>query len=177
MTEQKYYKVGKIVNTQGIKGEVRVMAETDFSDRRFAIGAKLYIDAKTEKIPVQIVSVRKQKNLWIVKFDAFSDINAVELYKGADLLVANDDRAADELNDDEYYYHDIIGLNIIDATTTEVYGPVKEILALGPNDVWVVDSPKYGEILIPFLKAIFKKIDIQAGTALVELPEGLIREN
>lgn len=177
MSEKNFLVVGKIVNTQGIKGEVRVIASTDFPENRFRKAALLYIKTKTSEVPVVVEKVRQHKNFQILKFKDLDDINAVELYKGATLLIDAADRPTDELAEDEFYYKDIIGLSIVEQATNEIYGTVKEIMSLGPNDVWVIQTPTHEEILMPYLKSVVQKVDLQAKIAYVEMPEGLIDEN
>lgn len=177
MTAQKYVRVGQIVNTQGIKGELRVLASTDFPQERFKVGSELYIDTKTAKKPVTIEKSRQHKNFQILKFLDLDNINDVELFKGQHLYVATANRPENELDADEYYYQDIIGLTVVETQTNAVYGTVTDILALGPNDVWRIDSPQHGEILMPYLKTIVDRIDLTEKKAYVTLPEGLIDEN
>ncbi|MCD2256240.1 ribosome maturation factor RimM [Agrilactobacillus fermenti] len=173
-----YFKVGKIVNTQGIKGEVKIVSHTDFPETRFQPGAELAILFQKQYLPVTIEKSRIQKGLPIVKFTEFNDINAVEKFKGSELYIAAEKRPADELASGEFYYHQIIGAQVIDAQTKEVYGPITEILSPGANDVWVVNSAKYGEILIPYIKSVILKVDVTQQQIWVDLPEGLIdREN
>lgn len=177
MTKKNFLVVGKIVNTQGIKGEVRVIANTDFPENRFRKTALLYIQTKTTEVPVVIEKARQHKNFQILKFENLDDINAVECYKGATLLIDAADRPEDELAEDEFYYKDIIGLSVVEAETKITYGTVKEIMSLGPNDVWVIQTPAHKEILMPYLKSVVQKVDLEAKTAYVEMPEGLIDED
>ena len=81
MNEQKYYQVGKIVNTHGLRGEVRVVAITDFPDERFKKGQRLYIMTKSQPVAVTVESARRQKGMWLIKFAEFNDINQVENLK------------------------------------------------------------------------------------------------
>lgn len=177
MTNHNFLVVGKIVNTQGIKGEVRVIANTDFPENRFRQNNRLYVDFKGQQVAVTIEKVRQQKNFQILKFKEYQDINAVEVFKGCNLLIAAEDRPKDELAEDEFYYHDIIGLTVIDQETAAVYGTVKEIMDLGPNDVWVIGTPDYKEILMPYLKSVVQRIDLTEKKAYVLVPEGLIDED
>ncbi|MED9788606.1 MAG: ribosome maturation factor RimM, partial [Latilactobacillus curvatus] len=80
----------------------------------------------------------------------------------------------DDLEDDEFYYGDIIGLEVVEEADGTSYGKVSEIIDPGPNDVWVIKRRGRSDLLLPFLKSVVKKIDIEAGKAYVEVPEGLI---
>ena len=107
-----YYNVGKIVNTQGLQGEMRVLSVTDFVEERFKKGSKLAVfdDKDNFLIDVEIASHRKQKNFDIIKFKGMYHINDIEKYKGCTLKVA--EKNLSELEDGEFYYHEIIGLDV-----------------------------------------------------------------
>ena len=110
-----YFNVGKIVNTQGLQGEMRVLSVTDFSEERFKKGAELALfDEKDQFVrTVVIASHRKQKNFDIIKFK--------DMY---------------HIDEGEFYYHEIIGLEVYEGDN--LIGTIKEILQPGANDVWVV---------------------------------------
>lgn len=171
MTE--YYQVGKIVNTKGLDGTVKVISSTDFAESRFKKGSHLFIMDTTGPIEVEVVKHQKQKNFDILKFKEFDSINQVEKFKGDDLKISADQRTEEELADDEFYYDDIIGLEVIDVNDSRSLGTVKEILSPGPNDVWVVKRTNENDLLIPFLKDVMVKIDVPEKKAYVDLPEGL----
>lgn len=166
-----YYRVGKIINTHGIKGEVRVADETDFAKERFAAGATLYLadhDGQADQ-SLTVESARPFKGTWLVKFKGYDNINDVLSFKGRELLVSGDD--LQDLPAGRYYYHQIIGLI---AVTTEgrKLGPITEIMP-GANDVWVVKKADGKEILLPVIKQVIKKVDLDKGIVTVEMMEGL----
>jgi 16S rRNA processing protein RimM len=167
----KLFRVGKIVNTHGIKGEVRVISITDFPEERFKPGAKLILKSNSGQKEFEIESSRKHKNFTLVKFKGYDNINDVEQYKSYELFTT--DEIKPELSDGEFMYSQIIGLTVIDEQLGEI-GKVTEIMELGPNDVWVVKSRKYDEVLIPYIKDVVKKVDLEAGKIEVDIPDGLI---
>jgi 16S rRNA processing protein RimM len=167
------YNVGKVVNTQGIKGELKVLLSTDFPEDRFKKGSKLILldaDQKSQMI-VEVESGRLQKNVYIVKFVGFNDINQVEQYKGWSLKV----RASDlvELESDQYYYHEIIGCNVVTEEGEEL-GTITDILTPGANDVWVVTRPQGKPVLLPVIDDVVLKVDVAAKLVQVYIMEGLI---
>lgn len=170
MTE--YLNVGKIVNTQGLKGEVRIISQTDFPELRYKKGTVLTL-FQEKKAPVELTinSHRKHKNFDIVTFVGHESINDVEKYRDGILKVAKD--SLTELPEDEFYYHQIIGLTVIDEQGEEL-GKIKEILSPGANDVWVVQRPKKKDVLIPYIESVVQSIDLDNGLVRVEIPEGLI---
>jgi 16S rRNA processing protein RimM len=76
-----------------------------------------------------------------------------------------------DLSSDEFYYHDIIGLKIIDNASQEVIGTVSEILPMPANDVWVVTAKGSDDILLPFIEDVVTMIDLEQGIAKVNLLE------
>ena len=171
----KYFNVGKIVNTQGLQCELRVLSVTDFSEERFKKGSKLSIfDDKNQFVmEVEIASHRKQKNFDIVKFKGLYHINDVEKYKGCSLKVAEEDLA--DLEEDEFYYHEIIGLDVYEGD--QLIGQIKEILQPGANDVWVVARKGKRDLLLPYIPPVILKVDIPNGRVEVDIMEGLDDED
>ena len=175
MAEEQYYLVGKIVNTQALRGEVRVMATTDFPEERFKIGATLAIFNGNKLVEtVEVDGHRLHKNFNLLHFKGKDNINDVEKFKGFDLKVAGTEREADELDENEFYYDDIIGLEVY--TTDETYlGKVREITSLPSNDVWAVQRPNKGkDILIPYIEDIVLEIDLDDNRVVIDPMDGLI---
>lgn len=167
------YKVGKIVNTHGIKGEIKVLSYTDFPEVRFAKGSELMIVPEDGGKPVDVTvqSSRLHKNMYIIKLDGYDNINDVEKFKGSILKVGKEHLV--ELPEDEYYFHEIIGCTVVTDEDKEL-GVVTEILTPGANDVWVV-QPKGGKsILIPVIDDVVLDVDIPNQKILVHIMEGLL---
>ncbi|OPA77555.1 ribosome maturation factor RimM [Paenibacillus selenitireducens] len=172
MTE-KLFTVGTIVNTHGIRGELKVVAHTDFPEERFQKKSKLFMHhADTQQtIPVEVESSRSQKNMFVIKFSGFNNINEVEKYKGWLLKVSESDREA--LDEDEYYYSDIIGCQVVTDEGEEL-GVIHEILSPGANDVWVVKRKKGGDVLLPVIDEVILDINITDKVIRVHIMEGLL---
>ena len=73
---------------------------------------------------------------------------------------------------DRYYYHQIIGLDVVDENGNSL-GEIKEILSPGANDVWVVKRKQKNDLLLPVIDEVIKDVDLAAGKVHVELLEGL----
>lgn len=170
-----YFNVGKIVNTQGLQGEMRVLSVSDFTDERFKKGAILALfDEKDNYVQdVEIASHRKQKNFDIIKFKGMYHINAIEKYKNFNLKVSEDDLT--DLDDGEFYYHEIIGLEVYE--NDQFIGEIKEILQPGANDVWVVKRKGKKDLLLPYIPPVILGVDLENHRVDVELLEGLDDEN
>ncbi len=170
MTE--YLNVGKIVNTHGIRGEVRVISQTDFPELRYKKGAKLTLFQEGKQpLKLTIASHRKHKNFDLLTFEGYLTINDVEKFRDGILKVSEYDLT--DLEENEYYYYEIIGLNVLDENG-ELLGTIKEILSPGANDVWVVQRKEKKDALIPYIDSVVKEIDLDANEVHVEIPEGLL---
>lgn len=169
-----FFHVGKIVNTHGLLGEIRVISTTDFPDERYKKGSTLYIfpEGSKQGVEVTVKTHRKHKNFDLLTFQQFNHINDVEKFKGAILKVSKESLSA--LDEDEYYYHEIIGCKVYNQDQV-LLGTVKEILSPGANDVWVVTPVQKGkEILIPYIPLVVKSVDVGEKKIMIEEIEGLI---
>ena len=170
-----YFNVGKIVNTQGLQGEMRVLSVTDFAEERFKKGNKLALFDKKDQfvMDVEIASHRKVKNFDIIKFKGMYHINDIEKFRDFSLKVAEEDLT--DLEDGEFYYHEIIGLEVYENDV--LLGTIKEILQPGANDVWVVKRKGKRDLLLPYIPPVVLGLDIDQGRVDVEIPEGLDDED
>ena len=170
-----YFNVGKIVNTQGLQGEMRVLSVTDFAEERFKKGnTPALFDKKDQFVmDVEISSYRKVKNFDIIKFKGMYHINDIEKFRDFTLKVREEDLT--DLGDGEFYYHEIIGLEVYENDI--LLGTIKEILQPGANDVWVVKRKGKRDLLLPYIPPVVLGIDIEQGRVDVEIPEGLDDEN
>lgn len=169
---ENYLAVGKIVNTQGLKGEVRVISVTDFVNERYKKGALLTIfqDGK-ETVEVTVKSHRKHKNFDLLTFENHPRIEDVEIYKGSELKVSKEH--IQELEGEDYYYHQIIGLSVVTDEGEEL-GEIKEILSPGANDVWIVKGKAKKDILLPYIDDVVKEVNLEEGRVVVSIMEGLL---
>ncbi|WHY74398.1 ribosome maturation factor RimM [Fictibacillus enclensis] len=169
----KWLNVGKIVNTHGIRGEVRVISRTDFPEERYKLGNTLFVEqGDGDMVPVTIAAHRVHKQFDLLQFEGHSNINDVEKYKGHLLKVSADDSV--EMEEGEFFYRDIIGCTVITDDGKEL-GKVKEILSPGANDVWVIKQKDFGpDLLIPYIPPVVKSVDVENKQVIIHLMEGLI---
>jgi 16S rRNA processing protein RimM len=167
--------VGEIVNTHGIRGEVRVISRTDFPENRYQTGSQLTLFQEDKPpVPVTIAGWRKHKQFDLLRFETYDNVNDVEQFKGALLKIRQSDLAEDELFEGEFYHFEIIGLEVITVDGQKL-GKVKEILTPGANDVWVVQPEhRKKELLIPYIEEVVKEIDLDKGIVVIEPMEGLL---
>lgn len=161
--------IGKIVNTHGHLGEMKVLPLTDFPER-FAKTKRVSIDLKDQILDYHIESVRYHNRFIILKFKEITDMNMAEKIKGAIIKVPREETV--KLPEGHFYVFDIIGLQVY--TTDERHlGQVTDVITTGSNDVYVVKMENNKEILIPALKQVVQEININEQKMTVKLLEGL----
>ena len=170
-----WFNVGRIVNTHGVRGEVRVLSTTDFEEQRFAVGNKLAAFKKNDKKPtwVTIESVRRHKNFILLTFEGFYNINLVEPFKEGLLKVSKDQLAEDELQENEYYHFEIKDCEVF-SEEGERIGVVTDILSPGANDVWEVKDAKGKKHYIPYIEDIVKEVNVEEKKIIIHVMEGLL---
>ncbi len=170
---EKWFNVGKIVNTQGIKGEVRVISTTDFPEERYKKGNRLSLFLPNSQQPIELTvkSHRRHKNFDLLLFEGYENINEVEQFRNG-LLKVPESQLSD-LQEDEFYFHEIIGCLVFTKDGVEI-GKVSEILTPGANDVWVVKGKNGKEHLIPYIEDVVKKVDTKEKIILIHPIEGLL---
>ena len=166
-----FISIGQIVNTHGVKGEVKVKVFSDSLDRfegmkRIdAAAAEDGADART----LTICGLRYQKDMVLLTFEGIMDLTGAEKLKNFFLLVQESDLPP--LPEGRYYIYQLEGITVWEKDVC--YGRLTEVLQPGGNDVYIVNDGKR-EILIPALKTVIKSVDIGQGRMEVELPAGLL---
>lgn len=170
MQDIQYVTVGKIINTHGNRGMLRVIPLTDFPERFYDMD-KIFVLHQSTRSTLHIQRVFSHKKFIIMQFMEIPDMNMAEKYKGALLQVHRDDLV--ELPKDTFYIFEIIGSKVF-TVQGEFLGEVKDVIQTGANDVYVVEKEgRKKNLLIPALKSVVRHVDVQAGRIEVVLPEGL----
>ena len=161
--------VGKIVNTHGLRGEVKVVPWTDypedFEDIEYVI-----VKRKTGDEQLDIESVRYQKSNVLLKFKQIKDINEAEKYKNLTLYAP---REMFDLPEGVYFIADLIGLDVVDIETGEKIGEIADVFNTGSNDIYDVKREGKKNLLIPVIDDVVKEIDIENKKVTVYMMEGL----
>lgn len=176
---EKYLEIGKIVNTRGVRGELKIIPLTD-DPERFSDLETLMIQMKDKSkndysandsgiIEKQIEYVKYYKNAIFVKLKGLDDIESVEGFKDHYVLI--DREHAIKLPDDTYFICDLVGSEVFERE--EKLGTLVNILPTGSNDVYIVRDENGSELLIPALKSVVKKISCEDKRIDVELPKGI----
>lgn len=158
-----YLYVGKLVNTHGIKGEVRIISKFRHKNLVFIKGFKLYIGR--EKKEYEIETYRVHKGFDMIVFKDNYDINLIEHLKGSFVYVNKDDI---KLEKNEVLAIDLINFDVI--ITSKKIGVITEILDTPANEVLVLDT----KIMIPYVKDFIKEIDLKNKIVVVNYVKGLI---
>lgn len=170
MQSNDYLQVGVITSTHGIRGEVKVFPTTD-DVKRFEQLKKVMLDTGKEWIPLEIEGVKYFKQFAILKFKGIDNINDIEKYCKMPLLISRED--AVELEEDEFFMTDLIGLRVVTEDGKE-FGVLKDVMETGANDVYVIDTKEHGEILIPAIKECILDVDMEKQKMTIHVMNGLI---
>ncbi|MHB1294377.1 MAG: ribosome maturation factor RimM [Anaerolineae bacterium] len=158
--------VGKVVGARGVQGELKVRLETDDPTRFSALREVLLGEGHQ---PFQVQRARVHLGQGLLLLHGIADRNAAEQWRDALVYVAVEKAAP--LEEDEYYYHQLVGLKVI-TVEGEDLGTLTEVLPTGANDVYVVHGSG-GEVLLPAIKDVIQQVDLAQGRMLVKIPEGL----
>lgn len=160
---------GKIVNTHGLRGEVKVVTWTDYPED-FENIDYVYVKRKTDDEKLHISSIKYQRNNLIIKFEEIKDINEAEKYKNQVLYVERD--MLGELPEGVYYIADLIGSRVINENGEEI-GTIADVFNTGANDIYDVKREGRKNILIPVIDDVVKNVDIENKVVTIEMMEGL----
>lgn len=167
---EKQLQVGVISSTHGVRGEVKVFPTTD-DVTRFRQLKKVYLDTGREMLPLEIQNVKFFKQFAILKFKGIDNINDIEKYRGKSLMIDRED--AVDLDEDEYFIADMMGMKVCTEDGSE-FGTLKDVMETGANDVYIIDSPEYGEVLIPAIRECILDVDMDEDRMTIHLMEGLV---
>lgn len=164
----KRYRVGKIINTHGLKGDVKVYPYTD-DISRFEDIKYVYFNNDEEKI--DILNVKYNKNTLILKLKGIDSIELAE--KILDTILYIDSDNLRELEEDEYMISDLVGLEVY-SSDNDYIGVISNVLQYTANDIYVVNTKDNKEILIPCVKEFISKISLSDKKVVINVIEGLI---
>lgn len=159
-----FVKIGKIVNTHGIKGELRLLSKFPYKDKVFVKDMVIYINKENKEI---INTYRKHKNFDMVTLIGYTNINEVLKYKGKNVYVNSDDIKLDK---DKYLDEELMGLNVVYKNCNR--GIVVDIERYDKICLLIIND-KDKEYLIPYNDNIVEKIDINDKCIYIKDIKGL----
>ncbi len=164
---KQYLEIGKLVNTHGIKGELKLDLWCDDVDyvKQFKT---VYLDENSRQA-LTVVSVRPQKHMAIIKFAEIASIEQADEYKNKIIYGNRDDAVIDE---DANYIADLIGCYVVDIDTEQEYGRVVDVFNHGASDILEIEdngSKKY----VPVIPDIVKEINTEYEVIKIKYMKGL----
>ena len=165
-----YIEIGQIVNTNGLKGMVKVNPFTD-DISKFEELKYVYIQLKNELKKVKIEQVRYNKNQVLLKLEGIDSIEEAEKYRN--FYLKTEKESQEDLGEDTYYIVDLIGLDVY-SDKNEYLGKIEDVFPTGSNDVYVVKDNLGKQILIPAIADVVKEVDLKNKKMIINLIPGLI---
>ena len=164
-----YVLIGKILNTFGIKGELKVASYTDFDDERFKKNTKVYVGDKYLEFTVK--SYRNHKGFILLTFKDHEDINLVEKYKNC--LIYKSSKDIKPLKKGEYYFSDLKDLDVY--VNDKLVGKVLKVEeGIKHNNLRVIKNDDNKEYLVPFIPVFILNVDLDNKRIDVLEMEGLL---
>ena len=171
--EDKWMSVGKIVAPQGLKGDIRIKPCSEFPER-FTQPGKRWIQ-KANELPTEIKLIRGTlipgKSIYVVSIEGVSNRSSAEKIIGWKLVIPADSRP--KLNNDEYHFLDLIGLEARIGAKKTLIGYVTDLIK-GGNDLLEIELIEGKKVLVPFVKEIVPEIKIKEKWLLLSPPPGLL---
>lgn len=169
--KKQFLEVGKIINTHGIKGELKMQLWCDGIDVLKAMKA-VYLDAEGNKAII-LQSVRQQKDCALIVLEGVESLEQAVLLKNQVLYMNRSDMP---LKQGQWFIQDLIGCKVIDLDTKELYGAVTDITNLGASDLYTLLTPANEEVLIPAIPDVVRHVDIEAGVIEIKKMKGLFSD-
>lgn len=167
---QNLLEIGQIVNSYGIKGFLKVVPYTD-DITRYSNLKEIYIEKNKKFEKMEIEEVKYHKNLVLLKLKGIDDINETLKYKNCYIKI--DRKDAVDLPENSYFIVDLINIEVY--TEEDKYlGKIIDIFPTGSNDVYVVKDELGKQILLPAIREVIKKVDIENKKMIVHLLEGMV---
>lgn len=157
-----------MVNTHGLKGDMKIYPYTDYPERFNEI-EYIYFEENDEKFFIE--KVKFHKSMPIIKLESIDTIEKAETFRGKTLYI--DETNIRELEEDEYMISDLIGLVAI-LEDGDILGEIINVLQYSANDIYVIKSETGKEYLIPAIKAFVPVIDIENNKIVIRPIEGLL---
>lgn len=160
---------GVITTTHGVRGEVKVFPTTD-DPARFKKLKKVLVDTGKTQTELEIASVKFFKNMVILKFKEYDNINDVEYLRQAKIMVTRDQ--AVKLRKDEYFIADLLDMKAV-SDEGEDLGVIADVLQTGANDVYIIKKEQKKDLLVPAIKDCIKNVDMEQNVMTIHLLPGL----
>lgn len=167
---EEYLEIGQIVNTNGLKGMLKIKPFTD-DITRFEELEYIYIQKGQDLIEKNIEDVKYVKNMVLLKLEGIDSIEEAEKYRNLYIKINKED--VGEVPDGSYLIADMLKCDVY-TDKNELLGKMIDVFSTGSNDVYVVKTEEGKEVLLPAIKDVVKEINIQEKKIIIKLMDGLI---
>ena len=164
--------IGKVLKPWGIQGKVKALMYAESEDT-FQQHPALWAETDAGFVPLSLESAKPHKKALLLKFKDRNRIEEVEDLIGSTLFMDKD--SLPPLEEGEYYWHELIGVEV-ETESGRPLGRIEQILVTGGNDVYVVNDGRR-EVLLPAIRDVVRKVDVDAEKMVVRPPEGLLKED
>lgn len=168
---ENFLEIGQIVNSYGLKGQMKIVPFTD-DIKRFSKLKTIYIEIDKQLKEFKIEEVKYHKNNVLIKLEGINDINDTEKYKNCYVKV--DRKDAVKLPKDSYFIVDLLGLEVFTEEDNLLLGKIVDVFPTGSNDVYVVKDELGKQVLLPAIGEVIKDVDIPNKKIIVNLIKGLV---
>ena len=165
--------VGRVIRPQGNRGEVVVLADTDFADERFAVGAQVHASRSGVMTTLTVRESREHDGRWVVGFNGVDSIDAAEALRNVELSIPEEELRP--LAAGAYYVHDLLGCDV--QTTAGVRVGVVSQVQIGVGIPMLVVDADGDEVLVPMTDHIVRSVSVVDRRIEIDPPEGLIELN
>lgn len=167
----KYIRIGRMINTHGIKGEIKIRSYSDFDEQRYVKGNTVYMKVNEEMMPLTVKSYRVHKGFPLVSFEELKDINAVEKYRECELYITDDMR--EEL-DEGYYYDELEGLDAYDTEGNLLGTTIGIEETNGAQDNLRIETESGKTFLVPYIEEFIVEVDLDENRIVIAMQDGLL---
>jgi len=162
-----YIEIGKIVNTQGLKGEVKMYSYTDNPEGTLKL-KKIYIADKC----YEIEKARVQANMFVLKLKGFDKIEDTKSIMNKEVFRELKKEEKEESKEDGFFIKDLVGMEVEDEERVSL-GILREVFSTGANDVYSVEDKEGKQLLLPAIKQVILSVDTKAHKMVVHVMKGL----
>lgn len=167
-----WIKIGKIINTHGIKGELKIESWSDFDQDRYQKGNTIYVLHEETPAPFTVQSFRKHGGFSLVSFAEIKDINEAEKYKNDEVMI--EESARKELTDGHYYRNEIEGLDAFDENGSRIGVVTAVEETKGAQNNLRIQRENQEDALVPFVPLFIKDVDLEKKKITIHVIEGLL---
>lgn len=171
MAKKQYLECGIIINTHGVRGDVKIESLCD-SPEVLASLERVFVLENGGYREIEVLHASVFKQFVLATLEGVDDMDKAAAMKGNTLFASRDDFILDE---GDYFIVDLIGLPVIDNVDGKVYGKIKDVINRGASDIYVVNTPT-GERMMPVVEEFVKRVDLDSGV-YVEVIPGLLSDD